>query len=290
MGVWRNFNKFVIALDRIPDTWEERITLYCAFLIEICHLKSTTVRSYVAGIKCMLQAIDYMCDHEKLLLTALTLTCKSKNDVSMDRLPIQRTLMEQVLFEIERYYTDEDNQPYLELLYKTIIIFLYYGLFRIGELTHTKAGHALKAKDVHFAQNKDKILLVLHSSKTHGRDVRPQKIKIAATANTFKIWNKDKHFCPFEITCEFLKIRGEDYYSDDEQFFIFPDRSVVQPDAVRRVLKRALSQMGLNQDNYDTHSFRRGRATDLKKLGCPVDTIKELGRWRSNAVYKYLRN
>ena len=181
----------------------------------------------------MLKAIDYTCDHEKLLLNALTLTCRSKNDVSTDRLPINRNLMEQILFEIERYYTDDDNQPFLELLFKTAIIFLYYGLLRISEITSTKAGHALKAKDVHFAQNKDKILLVLHSSKTHGKNSRPQKIKIAATANTFKLWQNNKHFCPFEITCDFIRARGDEYFSDDEQFFIFQDRTPVHPQAVR---------------------------------------------------------
>ena len=288
--VWRNFNKFIITLDRIPETWEERIALYCTFLVEICKLKSSTIKSYVAGIKSMLKAIDYTCDHDKLLLKALTLTCQSRNDVAADRLPIQKNLMEQILFEVERYYTDEDNQPYLELLYKTMIIFLYYGLLRISEITCTKAGHALKAKDVHFAENKSKILLVLHSSKTHGKNARPQTIKIAPTANTFRLWSNNNHFCPFQITQDYRNTRGIEYYSDDEQFFIFQDRSPVNPEAVRRVLKRAIAEIGLNQDLYDTHSFRSGRATDLKRLGCPVDTIKELGRWRSNAVYKYLRN
>ena len=253
-------------------------------------MKSGTVKSYVSAIKHMLTAVDYKCDDEKILLNALIGVCKNENDTAPNRLPIQRSLLEQILFEVERKYSVEHQQPYLECLFKTVFIFMYYGLLRISEVAQTIAKHALKAKDVHFADHKEKILLVLHSSKTHGKESRPQKIKISATVNTYSIWSKHKHFCPFEITCNFIKVRGKEYYSDDELFFILGDRSPLTADLVRRELKHAIRSLGLNADLYDTHSFRGGRATDLKKMGCPVDVIKEVGRWRSNAVYKYLRN
>ena len=157
------------------------------------------------------------------------------------------------------------------------------------KLLNTGAGHALKAKDVHFAENREKILLVLHSSKTHNRASRPQKIKIAATTHTCNIWNKNKHFCLFEITCEYIRARGNAYFSDEELFFLLADRTPLPADVVRRNLKAAIKALGLNPQNYDTHSFRSGCVSDLMKMGCPVDTIKQTGRWKSNAVYKYLR-
>ena len=48
-NVWKNFNKFIIRLDRIPTSWEKRTCLYCTYLI--CHkkLKSSTIKSYVSG-------------------------------------------------------------------------------------------------------------------------------------------------------------------------------------------------------------------------------------------------
>ena len=54
------------------------------------------------------------------------------NDQIQTRLPIHRNLLEILLFELERIYTD---QPYLEILYKDLFILAYYGLFRVGELT-----------------------------------------------------------------------------------------------------------------------------------------------------------
>ena len=32
-GVWKNFNKFVIRLDHKPNTWEEKLSLYCGYLV-----------------------------------------------------------------------------------------------------------------------------------------------------------------------------------------------------------------------------------------------------------------
>ena len=40
---------------------------------------------------------------------------------------------------------------------------------------------------------------------------------------------------------------------------------------------------------YLFHGFQSGRASDLLKLGVSVETIKKLGRWHSNAVFRYLK-
>ena len=50
-----------------------------------------------------------------------------------------------------------------------------------------------------------------------------------------------------------------------------------------------IKDMGLNKYLYNTYSFHMGRALDLFKLGVAVEDIKDIGRWRSNAVYCYLR-
>ena len=49
-------------------------------------------------------------------------------------------------------------------------------MFRIGELA--MGVHSIRAKDVHISSNKNKILIVLYTSKTHGEESPPQKIKL----------------------------------------------------------------------------------------------------------------
>ena len=160
-----------------------------------------------------------------------------------------------MLFETNRILAD---QPFLQLLYKTIFATMYYGLLRVGEATSSE--HVIKAENVHIAQNKRKILLVLFTSKTHGRGNKPQEVKITAIDSKLKL-----HFCPFQLLRTYLKLRG-DYDNSREQFFIFRDKQPVLPSHVRNMLLRVLVNLNLNPKVYGTHSFHIGRSCDLIKI------------------------
>ena len=144
--------------------------------------------------------------------------------------------------------------------------------------------HPVKAKDVHVGGNKQKILLMLFTSKTHGVYTKPQEIKIWADAQL-----KNTKYSPFEVTRQYAKVRGG-YYDESDPFFVLTDGTPVRPKLVRSALRRVLNRLGLDGKLYGTHSFRIGRASDLQKSGASVDEIKQLGRWKSNAVFKYLNN
>ena len=243
-------------------------------------MQSQTLKSYISAIKGILIDDGYQWNQEKILINTLTKACKLINDRVRTRLPIKLNLLEILLFEIERIFA---SQPYLECLYKTIFMLAYYGLFRIGELT--TGDHPIKAKDVHIAQNKNKLLIVLYSSKTHGLDSVPQEIKISSNASKLS----NRQFCPFKSSREYLAIRGN-YNSDKDPFFIFRDQNPVRPPHVRKVLRETLSGVNLNPRLYDTHSFRIGHATEMlltQKLS--IAQVKIAGRWRSNTVFKYIR-
>ena len=162
----------------------------------------------------------------------------------------------------------------------------YYGMLRASEFTSHQ--HTIKACDIHVGHNKDKIMLVLYSSKTHGAESGPQKIKISAAATKSKI-RSQKFFCPFKLVIHFMKLRGS-YLSTKEAFFVFRDRNPVQASQFRTVLRSLLTRINLDGTLYDIHSFRSGRTSDLEKFGYSIDQIKAMGRWKSNAVYRYLKN
>ena len=44
------FNNFIVKLDSKPDTWEDRLALFVAFLIDTGKLP-VTIRTYASGIK-----------------------------------------------------------------------------------------------------------------------------------------------------------------------------------------------------------------------------------------------
>ena len=280
MSIWRKFNDFVIRLDEISETWEERVTLYIGFLIKKGN-KSSTIKSYVSGIKSILLDDNYPWNDNLIKLTALTKACRKTNDRVKNRLPIRAKLLQLLLKEVHGIFS-EQGQLFLLYLYQCMFLLAYFGLLRVGEMTCGE--HLVKAKDVHCGRNKKKILIILFTSKTHGLYSRPQEIKIWSDINGCL----DLEFSPFEITKIYGDMRGS-YRSDDDTFFIFGDGSPVKPKHFRTVLRTALKNLGLEPKNYDTHSFRIGRATDLMRMGVSIDNIKHIGRWRSNAVFKYIR-
>ena len=65
---------------------------------------------------------------------------------------------------------------YLAMLYKTMILTEYYGLFRIGEITQNQ--HNIKAHDVLAADDKKKVQIYLRSSKTNQLGQTSQIVEI----------------------------------------------------------------------------------------------------------------
>ena len=283
-GIWKNFNKFFIKLDVKPDSWEERLILYIGFLVD-SKRKSTTIRSYISAIKAVLKEDGVDMNEDKFLLASLTRACKLINDKVKTRLPIQKGVLNIIIDELETIFSD---QWYLKVLYQALFSTAYFGLFRVSELT--QGLHPILARDVHIAENKCKLLFVLRTSKTHGLGVKPQIVKITSTTTggaETKITKFPDSRCPYQLLRRYLDIRNP-YTTDLEPFFIFSDGSPLQPKHFRKTLKMCLKKAGLDTKLYNTSGFRSGRSVDLWVSGISVESIKKIGRWKTNAVYTYL--
>lgn len=99
--------------------------------------------------------------------------------------------------------------------------------------------------------------------------------------------------CPVKASIAFL----------DARKLAFADRSMHAPDAplfatlegkpMNRADFLATVQAWLNcshpgLSNFSGHSFRRGGAQTLVQEGVAIENIKILGRWKSNAVFRYI--
>ena len=235
----------------------------------------------MSAIKRTLIDYDYDWQDKRLLLGTLTKGCRVMNDQFRTRLPIYKGLLETLLFEIEQKFL---NQPYLETMFKAFFLISYYGMFRVGELA--SGDHPVRAKDVYISTNKDKILFILYTSKTHDRAMPPQKIKIKANK---PVNINQKIFCPFKASREYCAIRS-DIRHEDDPFFVYCDgRTPVSPMHVTKVLRDSLESINLDPRLYCTHSLRLGRTQDMLKYGYTTEQIQLAGHWRSNAAYKYIR-
>ena len=208
--------------------------------------------------------------------------CCIENDCIRTKLPIHFALFEMLLFELNRKLGS--SQVYLCTMYKALFSLAYYGLMRIGELAESK--HAVKAANILVGNNKNKILIILYSSKMHRKESAPQQIKISATESTGK---KCRNFCPFTLINDYIKMRGP-FLDAHEPFFVLRDKSPLQILMVRTMLRSLITNLRLQEHLYSFHCFRSGRASDLLKFGFTVEQIKCMGHWKSNAVCRYLKD
>ena len=161
------------------------------------------------------------------------------------------------------------------------------GLMRIGEVV--TGTHTARAKDVHISHNKDKILIVLFSSKTHGFESQPKKSKLRLLDQSdYRSRPVHRFFCPFKILRQYMRLRGG-FDTDDEPFFTFQGNVKIWPRHVRATLRQMLSRLNIEPMLYNIHSFRIRRSGDMLKAGYSFCQIKMAGRWRSNIIYKYLK-
>ena len=65
------------------------------------------------------------------------------------------------------------GQMYLGRLYAALFSTTYYGLLHVSELT--SGAHPIKVGDVQIGMNKQKILFILRTSKTHNRGASHKK-------------------------------------------------------------------------------------------------------------------
>ena len=255
----------------------------------ICGLSSGTKEksSYYQELcichKTVLHNNDIELNEDRFLLNSITRACSYHHDVAKTRLPIHKYLLKLLLKELNNIFS---SQPYLHKLYRALFATAYFGLLGVGELT--KGDHPVKAHDVHVGRNKKKLLIILRTSKTHWKNSKPQIIKI----NSQEINNQDisakLKFCPYQILKEFSALQ-KSFKNINEQFFVFSNRTPVTCSQFCAVLKKAIHNCGFDVRLYSVRGFRSGRAGDLLEMGLSVETIKKLGRWKSNAIYKYFK-
>lgn len=274
-SIWTSFNKFLIKFDRMPTTWEDRIYIWVAHLVD--NRKSvSTVKSYLSAIRQILQSDGVELQEDKQLLSSLLTTCKLKNKKLFIRLLIRFKLLQRMLEHTDRIY-GANGQEYLATLLKAMFTTAYFGLLRVGEMV--KSQHQIKAINVHLAKNKNKCVILLESSKTHTAKDKPQKIIIPGI-------KKLKENCPLKILSKYMEIR--DKTRPDPALFLLKGGHPILAQMFRNCLRKILNSIGLRGKLYNTHSFRSGRCIDLRKLSFSFEKVKAAGRWLSSAIQKYL--
>lgn len=276
-----SFTQFNLSLDNMPERLDDQLAIFVAYRAQLGDY-SGTIQSYLSGIKYMLAKDGIEIDTRSARLRSLIKACKYKNDRVIHRQPISETLLVKLIKQLDILFS---AQPYLNKLYRCMMVMGFYGMLRVGEMA--SGDHPILARDVHFNHRLKKVQIILRTSKTHGLGDQPQYVKYNSDDSRVFLYNKK--FCPYQITADFMTARGAKLY-DSDPFFVFSDNSPVKPYQMQAVLKRALSNFHLDPQDFGIHSLRIGYATTLDHRHVKLDVIRRKGRWkRSNVVYRYIR-
>ena len=161
-------------------------------------------------------------------------------------------------------------------MYQAIISLQFHACLRIGELVISKnPEHVIKKKQIKMHKKNLKIKFV---SYKHSRNSKP-KIVVAK--------NPDETICPVKLTKRYHSIRPKT--SKYDPYFISNRSKPLYRTDIAKVLKDSIVNIGLNPKNYNTHSLRSGKATELYIKQCPEPILKSFGRWRSDAHRNYIK-
>ena len=101
-GIWKTFNQFFIRLDIKPTSWENRLTLFVAYLIQNKR-KSTTIKCYIFAIRAVLRNGGIKLKEDKVLLASLTQACHLHYDHVGMHLSIRKMLLLVLLKSLDKF-------------------------------------------------------------------------------------------------------------------------------------------------------------------------------------------
>lgn len=262
---------------QIDDTWPvscHHIAIFISYCFEQGYAPST-ITTYISGISFQHKLHHWTDPTELFVVKKLLEGCRRLRPRSDTRAPITYT----VLISICNTLPSVCFSQYESLLFKTAYLLAYFGLLRVSELVFTSNMYAtrpLMANDMHIEQDGQALRVTIRVSKTNQYG-NPTILRIPAAG--------DRNFCCVAAVTEYLKVRPDNAL----YFFCHADSSPLTRSQFSGVLSKTIHYAGLPVDKFRTHSFRIGRATTLASQGISNETIKLLGRWKSNAVQNYIR-
>lgn len=273
---WRSYAQYCATAKRSPLPLTEEGLMHWASSTALSGCKHSTIKSYLAGIRsaAVMQGFDVSdlakMHRLKLVLRAL----KSIAPHTATRLPVTNDILLRV-------------RPHMRLntyegkLMWAAFTFAHSCLMRCGEFT--------------VGSYKDKSFLSLAAWKwetgaTHGSVTLP-RTKTSKEPVDIYVFPNGSETCPAAAMSDYINSRVKRRYSVrlDSPLFAMKDGSPLSRKVLTKALRDALIAARVpNAELYKGHSFRRGGATSLARVGVPDSVIKTIGRWKSHAYHLYV--
>lgn len=230
----------------------------------------STVRCYLSAISYQLQ-IQGKQDTTKAFIVKKLLEGLHRLNPSKDvRSPITLPLLSQITSILPHVCTNS----YEVVLFTSAFQLAFFALLRVSEFTVTsKKSTPLSFSDISISESI--ITVTIRSSKTD-QHFAGSTIHIDFNADTSNL---------FQSILQYFTIRP----SIQGPLFCHLNSKPLTSYQFTSVLHKAIKFLGLDTSTFKSHSFRIGCATHMYSTGVPEEEIKAKGRWKSNAMYSYIR-
>ena len=271
---FKNLNDNPNTMPVISEDIMVKFVLFCANMLL---LKWSTIKIYVAGIrfhyiKAGLNQPFQSWDRLHYMLNAVRR--KQGNTESPKRLPITFSVLNQLCAKLKTGVFS----PHTDDMLQSVLKLAFFGFLRCGEFTIKSASDydkVIRIKDVVF--NQSSFTLHLRGSKT---DPYHSGIKIYIASNI--------HLCPVLSMCKFIHRRIKQGAKGSDPLFVDADIAMLSRSQFISYLRHLLVIIGLNDSDYNGHSFRIGAATTAAQAGVEDHLIQTMGRWSSNCYTRYI--
>ena len=245
----------------------------------IGHLSTQSIRA--STIRSLLSAVSWhhkirsLPDptHSFLVPKLLEGIKRSQKSASKRVSPIPLTTLHKLLDTLPSFV----HSSYDLAAFSALFLLTYYAALRAGEVVKSgPSGHFLLIDNVEilFTPTGRSVSLTLPTYK-HSKS--PSHLLLKPTPHL--------PWCPVKSLLLYLRTRPP----LPGPLFLTRRHTPYSRATYAKILKKGLAAIGLPPDDYNTHSLRVGRASDLALSGASDATIRATGRWQSNAFLDYLR-
>ena len=234
---------------------------------------AATISSHVSAIGYAHKLGGYLDPTDSFLVQKTLHACRKRLPQIDTRLPIDKTILSALIKALDHTVQNQ----YLRHLFQAMFALAFHAFLRIGEMTIQKVGahnpNLLTLADVSLSGQ----TLTVHFRSYKHSDGHPFSLQIAVQPLGSP--------CAVTLLQRYLRERGT---LSGPLFQSSPGMPVTRA-AFSNQLLHALQFCRLDPNRFKSHSFRIGAATTAHTMGFSDSKIRQLGRWKSNAFLKYIR-
>ena len=266
----KRFLSFTATYGLQPLPLTESLILRFVAHLHLEHLAPSTIKNYLAAVRAWVISIGL--DEPTIWTPRVHLACRAvarSHDPPRQALPITYHILSSMFSFL--------SSSHDHLLLAAALSLQYFACLRASELCPNSSLSIVPVRsDISFCRPDSSLIMIYrcHSSKTspHGFEVY--------------VGCSGGPICSPCIMHHFLTLYP---LEPAAPLFRFTSGIDLSYRLYNALIKRLVQLAGLDPALYSSHSVRAGAATQAARSGLDPDSIKRLGRWRSQAYMVYLR-